>query len=75
MFDPKKISVKVYNTSVKKIKTLKVINLPGAFSEAEWDGTNEKGIIVASGMYFVHVRAKDANNKLQKKTVKVIFLK
>jgi flagellar hook assembly protein FlgD len=49
-------SLKVYNTAGELVKTLKAENPSGAPVDlkVEWDGTNNKGEPVASGVYILH---------------------
>jgi len=47
------VSIVVYNVLGKEIKTLVQAQKPAGFYTLEWDGTNELGMNVPSGLYFV----------------------
>ena len=51
-----KVVVKIYSLRGKLIKTLvdRVVNA-GTF-EAVWEGVNQKGRLVSSGVYIVHIK-------------------
>lgn len=51
------VSLDVYNSLGQRVKTLAGgEKLTGRYT-AEWDGTNDNGVQVASGVYYVHMRA------------------
>ena len=56
----------VYDVSGALVKTLVSGTLPGGRHEARWDGRNERGESVASGIYFVRLRsgAVDSTRKM-----------
>jgi hypothetical protein len=64
------IQVKIYNDQGQLVRTLVDQNMgPGEFA-VTWDGTNDSGVQVASGMYLYKIEGPDL--KMQKK---VTFLK
>ena len=69
-----KIVMAVYNIKGEKVKTLVNENLPAGMHTIPWNGTDENGISVASGIYFFKT---DARNNLGDYTSlkKVILLK
>ena len=60
----------IYDILGKKVKTLIHQTLQPGFYEAIWDGTNERGLNVPSGMYFYRL-----NTPIYSKTYKMIFLR
>ncbi|MCK5033355.1 MAG: T9SS type A sorting domain-containing protein, partial [Calditrichia bacterium] len=53
-----KISINIYNVLGQKVKTL--INneeQDAGYFQINWDGTNNSGIVVASGIYFLNFRS------------------
>lgn len=51
------VKLTVYNTLGKKVKTLIDENQSAGSHSAVWDGTNAKGGIIASGVYFYKIEA------------------
>ncbi|MCH9006609.1 T9SS type A sorting domain-containing protein [candidate division KSB1 bacterium] len=51
------VKLTVYNTLGKKVKTLIDENQSAGSHSAAWDGTNAKGGIIASGVYFYKIQA------------------
>jgi hypothetical protein len=67
---PEKVAARVYNTAGRLVKTLVDAPLPAGEHPLRWDGTDEGGRRVASGVYFVKLTA-GANSAEQK----VVLLK
>ena len=69
---PKSVDVEItiYNILGQKVKTL--LNEPqkAGFKKAEWDGTNDYGLKVGSGVYICRLRAGDFVDQM-----KMVFLK
>ena len=70
------INIKIYNTLGKEIKELlNETRLSGEY-EINWDGTDNNGNKVSSGVYFITMLANNSNNNLPfRKTIKSILLK
>ncbi|MCK4775447.1 MAG: T9SS type A sorting domain-containing protein, partial [Candidatus Krumholzibacteria bacterium] len=51
------VSLRVYSTSGELIRTLVDQRVPSGLQEAMWDGTNDAGSPVASGVYVYRLRA------------------
>jgi flagellar hook assembly protein FlgD len=51
------VQLAVYDASGALVKTLVAGALAGGRHEARWDGRNERGESVSSGVYFVQVRS------------------
>lgn len=51
------VTLKVYDMRGQLIKTLISGQLPGGSHNVKWDGTNERGIIVATGVYIYRIQA------------------
>ena len=46
------VSLKIYNIRGQLVRALLDASLPAGRYTVQWDGTNESGTIVASGVYF-----------------------
>jgi len=68
--DAGRVSLKIYNILGQEVKTLVNTDLNAGYHIAKWDGTNDTGIKVASGIYIY--RLKTGNFVASKK---MIFLK
>ncbi|MFH1756026.1 MAG: FlgD immunoglobulin-like domain containing protein, partial [Candidatus Latescibacterota bacterium] len=64
------VSLKVYNVTGRLVKTIYAGTKPAGIYTFEWDGTNNTGQIVSSGIYFSRFTAGDVNL-----TKKMILLK
>lgn len=53
------VKLEVYNVLGQKVKTLVDEKLTPGLKEVEWDGVNDKGFEVASGIYFYKISADD----------------
>ncbi|MBN2011336.1 choice-of-anchor D domain-containing protein [candidate division KSB1 bacterium] len=51
------VEIQLYNILGQRIRTLIDQTMRGGHHQLVWDGTNERGISVASGLYFVHLKA------------------
>jgi len=62
------INIEIYNINGRKVKTLfEGENITTGDNLVSWDGTNDQGIVMASGTYFVTIRRKGsmiASNKI-----------
>jgi hypothetical protein len=69
---PKHSSVKVdvFNILGQKIKTVVDGEFEAGYYQADWDGTNQEGLVVASGMYFYKITADNFSS-----TKKLMLLK
>ena len=69
---PKQARVKIglYNTRGSKIKELADEEKEADIHKYYWDGRNDSGNVVGSGLYFVHIQAGD-----YKKTKKIVVVK
>jgi len=50
--DPSPVKLSIYNARGQKVRTLIDEELPPGIHQATWDGTDERGVGVASGVYF-----------------------
>ncbi|MCZ7611757.1 MAG: FG-GAP-like repeat-containing protein, partial [Ignavibacterium sp.] len=64
------MSIKIYNTLGKEIRTLLDNYLPSGEHTVQWDGKDDKGNILPGGVYFIQMIAGG-----YQKTIKTIFLK
>jgi hypothetical protein len=53
------VKLEIYNVLGQKVKTLVDEKLTTGLKEVEWDGVNDKGFEVASGIYFYKISADD----------------
>ena len=51
------VKLKIYNVNGSLVKTLVSENMPAGVHSFVWDGTNESGKQVSSGMYIYHLQA------------------
>lgn len=65
-------SIKIYNSLGRLIKTISVNPQNTKIENISWDGRNNSGLIVSSGVYFA---VAETNNKIRSNTVKLILLK
>jgi len=56
--EPVAVDLSVYNVLGKKIRTLVTGMKTSGFYEAIWDGTNDNGVKVPSGIYFYRLKAR-----------------
>lgn len=62
------VDIFIYNLLGERISSLYRGSLPGGLHEVEWDGRNEEGVLQASGIYFVKIKAGS-----HYKTIKIIL--
>jgi hypothetical protein len=54
--DPANVSLEVYNSQGRHVRTLVDAHLPAGVHRVGWDGTDGRGIKVAAGVYFCELR-------------------
>ncbi len=54
-----RVELDIYNILGQKVKTLVDQELPAGFKTVTWDGHNDQGNIVASGVYFYRMTTRD----------------
>ena len=64
------MTMDVYNLRGQLIKKLGAGNLPAGYHRIDWNGTNSKGMLVGSGLYFISLRV---GREIQ--TEKIVLLK
>ncbi len=64
------VNLAIYNLMGQKIRTLSSVNMTPGYHAIIWDGTNDMGSQVATGMYFYSIQS----NNFQA-TKKMLFLK
>ncbi|MCI0690549.1 DUF5666 domain-containing protein [candidate division KSB1 bacterium] len=62
---PEEISLAIYNQLGQKIRTISAGRLPAGLHERSWDGRDDSGAQVASGVYFYRLQA-GQQTKIQK---------
>lgn len=65
-------SIKIYDLIGKLVKTIYVNPQNTTIKNISWDGRNNSGLIVSSGVYFA---VAEINNEIRSNTVKLILLK
>ncbi len=60
----------IYNIMGQEVKTLVNNHLPAGYYSINWEGNNNKGQMVGTGLYFCQLRAKRFT-----KIVKMLLLK
>jgi len=53
------VTIAVYNLLGQKVRTLIETDKPAGLYKTAWDGTNDKNLPVASGLYFYRIKAGD----------------
>lgn len=66
-----KVSLKIYDVSGNEIRTLVDENKPANYHTAIWNGSNNSGQLVTSGVYFCHLKTGNKSAQIRK----MIFLK
>ena len=71
------LEIVIYDALGKKIKTLLTGNTDAGSHQTIWDGTNQSGKQVSSGVYFYTFKAKalDESNEIFLKSAKLLLLK
>ncbi|MCB0282644.1 MAG: immune inhibitor A [Calditrichae bacterium] len=59
MSEPANVNIKIYDAIGREIKTLYDGFKQAGSYQLTWDGTNDKGLSVASGIYFYRMQTKD----------------
>ena len=61
-----KVDISIFNLMGQKVKTLKNEKITPGYHTVQWDGTNDNGIQVSTGMYFytLQTEAKSAMRKM-----------
>ena len=67
---PSRVTLTVFDALGRRVKTLVEADLPGGEHVVTWDGRDEKGLRVASGVYFCHLRWNREN-----RTTRMVLLK
>jgi hypothetical protein len=58
---PARVSLRIFDVRGALVKTLKDENLPAGRNQIHWDGRDDHGHAVASGIYFVHYESMGVN--------------
>lgn len=69
------VSLKVYNLLGQEVATLTEGELPAAFHSVVWNGTNNRGAQVATGIYFYRFEATGVSGQKFSSLKKLILLK
>ncbi len=70
-----KITLAVFDITGQRIQILDAGEKPAGRHSVRWDGRNQNGQPVASGMYFYRLTVETGNGRLFTKTRKMIYLK
>jgi len=65
-----KVEISIYNVLGQKIRILVNTDMKAGYHSVKWNGRNDAGIIVASGLYIMRIRANNFG-----KTKKMIYLR
>ena len=60
-------TVTIYSITGQKIKTLAKDRLPAGYHQIQWDGTNNFGSVIASGLYILEL--KSGSDRIMKKLI------
>jgi len=69
------VSLKVYNLLGQEVATLTEGELPAAFHSVVWNGTNNRGTQVATGIYFYRLEATGVSGQKFSSLKKLLLLK
>jgi hypothetical protein len=72
---PSHIKMTIYNTLGQRVRTLSEEDRPAGISRVIWDGKNDRGIPVASGVYFVRLHMADKNTKQVRQLTSKLLIK
>jgi hypothetical protein len=56
---PERVTVRIFDVAGRLVKTLADRVLAAGPHELRWDGRDERGFVVASGIYFVHFESRN----------------
>lgn len=69
------VRLAVYNILGQKISTLINEELPSGSHEVQWNGTNNRGVIMPSGVYFYSIEAKSINGPVYQDVRSMVLIK
>ncbi|MCD4814477.1 T9SS type A sorting domain-containing protein [bacterium] len=71
------VTIKIYNLAGRKVRTLLDTSYSGQIaSQMDWDGKNDAGDWVGSGVYILRIEAKNTNNGSRfSKNIRVVVVK
>ena len=72
---PSKITIEIYNILGQMLRTLVDEQRPAGYHVSEWNGTNDAGQFVGSGVYFVRLHADGGEGRTYSEVKKVMMLK
>ncbi len=55
--DADEVSITIYTTSGRKVKTLTEVSGNEGYNESAWDARDDDGVLLANGVYFYRIRA------------------
>ncbi len=55
--DADEVSITIYTTSGRKVKTLTEVSGNEGYNESVWDARDDDGVLLANGVYFYRIRA------------------
>jgi hypothetical protein len=69
------VDIVVFNVLGQKVKTLVSENILAGNYSVVWDGTQESGVMAASGIYFVKMNAISERSETYSQTLKAVLMK
>jgi flagellar hook assembly protein FlgD len=72
------VNLSIYDLLGRKVRTLASQDLPSGHKSVLWDGKNDSGQDVASGIYFYRIEVEDPSSRLTREfsaTKKLVLLK
>ena len=69
------ITVSIFNLAGQKVKSFTLFSQPAGFHTVFWDGKNNFGNQVPSGLYIVNFSARSNNAQSFNKSIKIVMLK
>jgi hypothetical protein len=69
------VSLEIYNVLGQRVRVLVSEKQPPAFYDIVWDGRNDQGAAVASGVYVYRMAARGSNGESYVQTRKMLFVR
>ena len=70
------VELKIYDIMGREIKAFSINSQPAGYSEINWDGKNEYGVLVSSGIYIYRIKFRAINDiQIVEKSAKLVLTK
>ncbi|MFQ5651666.1 MAG: FlgD immunoglobulin-like domain containing protein [bacterium] len=75
LMEAARITLNIFDVSGRRVRTLVQTDKPAGTYEAVWDGKDQQGLQVSSGIYFYTLSGKSQTGKVFRLTQRMLFLK